>query len=133
MSQTRQWVREAIRKIDADFNRSADTHLIRLEIPSIPQVHLYLKDESTHPTGSLKHRLGPRCIARVRRVQWSRLSVIRASGISTRIIMTCGCSKTGMRFSRIWITWSSFTPRASGEREYGVLSETSRKMKDRGK
>ena len=57
MSPTRQWVKEAIRKIDADFNRSADTHLIRLEIPSIPHVHLYLKDESTHPTGSLKHRL----------------------------------------------------------------------------
>jgi cysteine synthase A len=56
MSQT-QWVKEAIQKIEADFNRSADTHLIRLDLPSLPRIQLYLKDESTHPTGSLKHRL----------------------------------------------------------------------------
>ncbi|MDO5678315.1 MAG: PLP-dependent cysteine synthase family protein [Propionibacteriaceae bacterium] len=53
----RQWVHEAIRKVEADANRSADTHLIRLELPSLKGVDLYLKDESTHPTGSLKHRL----------------------------------------------------------------------------
>lgn len=53
----RQWVAEAIRRIDADFTRSADTHLIRLDLPSIPNIQLYLKDESVHPTGSLKHRL----------------------------------------------------------------------------
>jgi cysteine synthase A len=51
------WVRQAIKKIEADFNRSADTHLIPLSIPAYPGVHLYLKDESSHPTGSLKHRL----------------------------------------------------------------------------
>jgi cysteine synthase A len=31
--------------------------LIKLIIPSLPNIQLYLKDESTHPTGSLKHRL----------------------------------------------------------------------------
>ena len=54
---TRQWVIEAIRKIESDFQRSADTHLIKLNWPKLPDVHIYLKDESTHPTGSLKHRL----------------------------------------------------------------------------
>ena len=53
----RQWVNEAIKKIDADFQRSADTHLIKLPLPCYPDIDLYLKDESTHPTGSLKHRL----------------------------------------------------------------------------
>jgi cysteine synthase A len=53
----RGWVREAIRQIERDFQRSADTHLILVEIASLPGVRLYLKDESTHPTGSLKHRL----------------------------------------------------------------------------
>ncbi len=53
----RAWVAEAIRKIESDFQRSADTHLIRLEWPSLPGIQIYLKDESTHPTGSLKHRL----------------------------------------------------------------------------
>ncbi len=51
------WINNAIRKIEADFQRSADTHLIKLDLPSIEGVDIYLKDESTHPTGSLKHRL----------------------------------------------------------------------------
>ncbi|MDN0075938.1 PLP-dependent cysteine synthase family protein [Crenobacter sp. SG2303] len=51
------WVSQAIHKIEADFNRSSDTHLIPLSIPALPQIQLYFKDESTHPTGSLKHRL----------------------------------------------------------------------------
>lgn len=52
-----QWVKHAINEINADFQRSADTHLIRLALPDFPGIWLYLKDESTHPTGSLKHRL----------------------------------------------------------------------------
>lgn len=52
-----QWVNEAVQKIEADFQRSADTHLIKLDLPSVPGIDIYLKDESTHPTGSLKHRL----------------------------------------------------------------------------
>ncbi|NJN52416.1 MAG: PLP-dependent cysteine synthase family protein [Gammaproteobacteria bacterium] len=51
------WVHHAIKLIESDFNRSADTHLIKVSIPSCPEIDLYLKDESTHPTGSLKHRL----------------------------------------------------------------------------
>lgn len=51
------WVNAALSKIEADFNRSSDTHLIPLAIPALPGIHLYFKDESTHPTGSLKHRL----------------------------------------------------------------------------
>lgn len=53
----RAWVREAVRRIEADFQRSSDTHLIALPLPGLPGVDLYLKDESSHPTGSLKHRL----------------------------------------------------------------------------
>ena len=51
------WTSQAISRIEADFKRSSDTHLLKVELPAIKQVHLYLKDESTHPTGSLKHRL----------------------------------------------------------------------------
>lgn len=53
----RTWVKHAVRIIEADFNRSADTHLIPLRLPAFPDIDLYLKDESSHPTGSLKHRL----------------------------------------------------------------------------
>jgi len=52
----RVWIAEAIRRVDADANRSADTHLQLMPIP-VPGIELYLKDESVHPTGSLKHRL----------------------------------------------------------------------------
>ena len=53
----RDWVDEAVRLVEADANRSADTHLVRFPLPGRPSVDVYLKDESTHPTGSLKHRL----------------------------------------------------------------------------
>ncbi len=56
----RSWVDESVRRIQADANRSADTHLVAVPLPPgwvDAGVDLYLKDESTHPTGSLKHRL----------------------------------------------------------------------------
>ena len=53
----RQWVDWAVRQLHSDAQRSADTHLLRLPTPVGLSVDLYLKDESTHPTGSLKHRL----------------------------------------------------------------------------
>ncbi|MEV4128321.1 PLP-dependent cysteine synthase family protein [Nocardia sp. NPDC049707] len=56
-STPRAWVDNAVRLIEADTQRSADTHLIRYPLPAAWQVQLYLKDESTHITGSLKHRL----------------------------------------------------------------------------
>ncbi|AQT82014.1 lyase [Mycolicibacterium litorale] len=60
-SQPRSWVDGAIRLIEADARRSADTHLLRYPLPSSwcesVDIALYLKDESTHITGSLKHRL----------------------------------------------------------------------------
>ena len=57
MTLDRDWICAAIGKIEADFNRSADTHLLKLDLPGLAGVDLYLKDESTHPSGSLKHRL----------------------------------------------------------------------------
>ena len=53
------WLHQAIARIEADYQRSADTHLIPLALPAFEDcgIDLYLKDESTHPTGSLKHRL----------------------------------------------------------------------------
>ncbi|NBD95657.1 MAG: PLP-dependent cysteine synthase family protein, partial [Gammaproteobacteria bacterium] len=43
------WVAESIRAIEADFNRSSDTHLIRVDMPEAWQGwQIYLKDESIH-------------------------------------------------------------------------------------
>ena len=55
--QDRAWADEAVRRINAENNRSADTHLYSVPLPEHWGVQLYLKDESTHRTGSLKHRL----------------------------------------------------------------------------
>ena len=51
------WIGNAISKIEADYQRSADTHLMFLKLPAFPDIDFYFKDESTHPSGSLKHRL----------------------------------------------------------------------------
>ena len=53
----RTWVHAAIEKLEADFHRSSDTHLLQVPVPFSEKLDLYFKDESTHPTGSLKHRL----------------------------------------------------------------------------
>lgn len=54
---SREWVLSAVEKLNADLTRSADTHLIPVDLPLFPRLHLYFKDESVHPSGSLKHRL----------------------------------------------------------------------------
>lgn len=58
-TQDPEWISWAINVIEADYCRSADTHLLPLPLPKLSAlgIDLYLKDESTHPTGSLKHRL----------------------------------------------------------------------------
>ncbi|BAK35312.1 putative lyase [Microlunatus phosphovorus NM-1] len=53
----RRWCIEAVRRVRAEGNRSADTHLLTVPLPPGWGIDLYLKDESTHPSGSLKHRL----------------------------------------------------------------------------
>jgi cysteine synthase len=55
--QVRAWVARAVAAVEADANRSADTHLLPFPLPAEWGIDLYLKDESVHPTGSLKHRL----------------------------------------------------------------------------
>jgi len=53
----RAWLERAVALVEADAHRSADTHLLVYPLPPEWGIDLYLKDESTHPTGSLKHRL----------------------------------------------------------------------------
>lgn len=56
-TELREWVARSMRRIEAEQTRSADTHLIEFPTPADVGVRVYLKDESTHITGSLKHRL----------------------------------------------------------------------------
>ncbi len=53
----RDWNRQALLRLHQEAARSADTHLLRLQFPGFPGIGFYFKDEASHPTGSLKHRL----------------------------------------------------------------------------
>jgi cysteine synthase A len=53
----RGWNRNALLQLRQEAARSADTHLLRLDFPGFPGIGFYFKDESAHPSGSLKHRL----------------------------------------------------------------------------
>jgi cysteine synthase A len=56
-SELRAWNREAVLRLRREAARSADTHLLHLQFPAFTGIHFYFKDEASHPTGSLKHRL----------------------------------------------------------------------------
>lgn len=96
----RAWQSEAIRRIEADFNRSADTHLIRVELPRFDGITLYLKDESSHPTGSLKHRLARSLFLYALCNQWigPSTAVIEASSGSTAVSEAYFARMLGLRF-----------------------------------
>ncbi|WP_067885830.1 PLP-dependent cysteine synthase family protein [Nocardia vaccinii] len=83
----RRWLADAVAKVRADARRSSDTHLLRVPLAVLPGVDLYLKDESTHPTGSLKHRLARSLFLHALCSGWIRpeLPVIEASSGSTAV------------------------------------------------
>ena len=86
----RAWLAQAVRLIEADMQRSADTHLLRFPMPRCfadAGIDLYLKDESTHVTGSLKHRLARSLFlyALCSGALTERTTVIEASSGSTAV------------------------------------------------
>jgi cysteine synthase A len=95
------WVLAAIRRIEADFQRSSDTHLIPLPLPGFPGVDLYLKDESSHPTGSLKHRLARSLFLYALCNGWLRegSTVVEASSGSTAFPRPILPASSACRFS----------------------------------
>lgn len=97
------WIRTAIRSISCDLLRSADTHIHKLDIPGLKGVNIYLKDESTHPTGSLKHRLARSlflhaiCSGKVR----EGTHVVEASSGSTAVSEAYFAKLLGLRFTAV--------------------------------
>ncbi|MQT13237.1 PLP-dependent cysteine synthase family protein [Segnochrobactrum spirostomi] len=96
----RTWLDEAVARIEADFNRSSDTHLIRVELPKFPGITLYLKDESSHPTGSLKHRLARSLFLYALCNGWigPKTAVIETSSGSTAVSEAYFARLLGLRF-----------------------------------
>ena len=96
----RGWIDRAVRKIEADFARSADTHLLHVPLPALPDIALYLKDESTHPTGSLKHRLARSLFLYALCNGWigAETTIIEASSGSTAVSEAYFARLLGLRF-----------------------------------
>jgi cysteine synthase A len=57
MSTDRSFAHAALATLAREAGRSADTHLLKLELPAFSGIDFYFKDEAAHATGSLKHRL----------------------------------------------------------------------------
>jgi cysteine synthase A len=103
-SRSRCWTGNAIRLIEAYARRSADTHLLRYPLPSAwgvdVEVELYLKDETTHITGSLKHRLARSLFLYALCNGWigEGTTVVEASSGSTAISEAYFASLLGLPF-----------------------------------
>ncbi|UHQ20073.1 pyridoxal-phosphate dependent enzyme [Lysobacter sp. KIS68-7] len=99
----RDWVREAVERLRREATRSADTHLLRLDLPAFPDIAFYFKDEAAHPTGSLKHRLARSlflyalCNGRLREGQ----AVVDASSGSTAISEAWFARMLGLPFTAV--------------------------------
>ena len=106
----RDWTARAIRLLEADARRSSDTHLTKLELPADFGVDVCLKDETTHPTGSLKHRLARSLFLHALVNGWLRedTTVIEASSGSTAVSEAYFARMIGLPF--IAVVPSSTSP-----------------------
>jgi cysteine synthase A len=111
----RRWVDNAVRLIEADARRSADTHLLRYPLPTAwsatVDVQLYLKDETTHITGSLKHRLARSLFLYGLCNGWigERTTVIEASSGSTAVSEAYFAALLGLPFIAVMPSSTSAT------------------------
>jgi len=119
---SRAWIDESIRRIQADTNRSADTHLVQVPLPDGWEVDLYLKDESTHPTGSLKHRLARSLFlyAVCNGVIGPGTTVIEASSGSTAVSEAYFAKMVGLPFIAVMARTTSTEKVMLIEREGGT-------------
>ena len=116
VSPNRTWVHEAVRLIEADANRSADTHLHVLPLPADWNIHVYLKDESVHPTGSLKHRLARSLFLYALCNGWlgPRSTVVEASSGSTAVSEAYFARLLGLAFVAV-------TPRSTSVEKVDLI------------
>ncbi|MEO8011939.1 MAG: PLP-dependent cysteine synthase family protein [Dokdonella sp.] len=102
----REWTHQALGQLRREAARSADTHLLRIDLPALPGITFYFKDESAHPSGSLKHRLARSlylyalCNGRLRPGQ----TVVDASSGSTAISEAWFARLLGLSFTAVMPT-----------------------------
>ena len=116
MTDKRTWQDWAIRRIEADFQRSTDTQLRHIALPALPHVSIYLKDESSHPTGSLKHRLARSLFLYGLCNGWigEHTPIIEASSGSTAVSEACFAQMLGLEFVAV-------VPRSTSEAKIAAI------------
>ena len=99
MSTDRSWLKNALACLAQEAARSADTHLLRLDLPAFPGIRFYFKDEAAHPTGSLKHRLARSLFLYALCNGWVRegTTVVEASSGSTAVSEAYFAQLLGLR------------------------------------
>jgi len=117
---SRDWLVSAIARIEADYTRSADTHLLRIDLPRYKNIPLYLKDESSHPTGSLKHRLARSLFLYALCNGWigPDTCVIESSSGSTAVSEAYFARLLGLRFIAV-VPATTARPKLDAIRFYG--------------
>lgn len=115
-----EFIAECVGRIEADFARSADTHLLPMHVPFSDQLDFYWKDESTHITGSLKHRLARSlflyalCNGRIH----PDTPIIEASSGSTAVSEAYFAKLLGLRFIAV-MPESTSPVKVASIRRYG--------------
>jgi cysteine synthase A len=115
------WARRALGLLETDQRRSADTHLLHFDVPALDGISIYLKDESTHPTGSLKHRLARSlflvgiCNGNIRR----GTAIVEASSGSTAVSEAYFARLLGLPFHAVMPATTSPEKIAAIERQGG--------------
>jgi cysteine synthase A len=99
----RKWVNQAIATLRADAADCGETPLLRLCGLPLPGVDVYLKDETAHSTGSLKHRLARALLlSAICKGQLSKgTPVIEASSGSTAVSEAYFTSMLGLAFCAV--------------------------------
>ncbi|MEU1786556.1 pyridoxal-phosphate dependent enzyme [Streptomyces sparsogenes] len=89
------WAAQAIRRLHAEGRAYGPTPLRPLPLHALEGIEVYLKDESAHPTGSLKHRL-------VRAMFCQAVATGRITADTTVVAATGGAvAVAGARFARL--------------------------------
>lgn len=104
------WANAAIADLEADQECAEPTPLRELHLPGFTGIRFLLKDESTHPSGSLKHRLARSLLLHALRANHLRpgQTVVDASSGSTAISEAWFARRIGLPFHAVM-------PRSTGQ------------------
>lgn len=116
----RHWLNNALARMDADRNRTGETHLLRFPLRPEWGVDLYLKDESVYPTGSLKHRLARSLMLYGLVNGWIRegTTIVEASSGSTAVSEAYFAQLLGLPFVAV-VPWNTTPAKLALIESYG--------------